>query len=355
MPAHLFSPLKIRDVELPNRIAVSPMCMYSSDNGFANEWHMVHLGSRAVGGAAVVFTEATAVEPAGRISPDDLGIYLDEHVEELQKITRFIREHGSIPGMQLAHAGRKASTSSPWKGHMPIGPDEGGWSPIYGPSPIPFAEGYQTPVEMSQEQINQMVELWARAATRALAAGFEVVEIHGAHGYLIHEFLSPLSNHRTDKYGGAFENRTRFLCEVIRAVRQVWPERLPLFLRISATDWVEGGWDVHQSVELAKIVQPLGVDLIDCSSGANVPKADIPAGTGYQTPLAEEVRKGSGILTGAVGFITSPEQADHIIRTGQADIVILAREMLRDPYWPRRAAKALGQEIPAPKQYARAW
>jgi len=355
MGAHLFSPLRIRDIEFRNRIAVSPMCMYSSKDGFANEWHMVHLGSRAVGGAALVFTEANGVEARGRISPQDLGIYLDEHVDELSKITRFIKAHGSVAGTQLAHAGRKASTARPWDGGKPVGPEGLGWSPIVGPSPVPFVEGYQTPEALDKKGIAEVVAAFAKAAERALAAGFEVVEIHGAHGYLLHEFYSPLSNLRTDEYGGSFENRTRIVREVATAIRKVWPERLPLFIRISASDWVEGGWDVEQSCELAAQLKPLGVDFIDCSSAGNTAKAEIPVGPGYQTPFAEAVRKKTGVLTGAVGMITSPEQADHIIRTGQADMVILAREMLRDPYWPRRAAKALGQDIAAPVQYGRAW
>ncbi len=331
------------------------MCMYSSEDGFANEWHMVHLGSRAVGGAALVLTEASAVVPEGRISPQDLGIYKDEHVEALSPITRFIKSQGAIAGTQLAHAGRKASTARPWDGNKPVGPEDGGWSPIYGPSPVPFTDGYQTPKELTKDEIQGVVAAFARAAERALAAGFEVVEIHGAHGYLLHEFYSPLANHRADEYGGSFENRTRIVREVAEAIRKVWPERLPLFIRISSSDWIEGAWDIEQSVELSKRLKPLGVDLVDCSSAGNSARAEIPVGPGYQTPFAEEVRKRGGILSGAVGMITSPAQADHIVRTGQADMVILAREMLRDPYWPHTAAKALGKEIQGPPQYGRAW
>ncbi|HEY3780513.1 MAG TPA: NADH:flavin oxidoreductase/NADH oxidase [Fimbriimonadaceae bacterium] len=355
MGDHLFSTLKIRDIEFRNRIAVSPMCMYSSEDGFANDWHMVHLGSHAVGGASLVFTEASAVEPRGRISPQDLGIYKDEHIEKLSQITNFVKGQGAVPGMQLAHAGRKASNARPWDGGKPLGPDEGGWVPIIGPSAIPFDPPYQTPMEMTLADINQLVNAFAVAAQRALKAGFEVIELHGAHGYLMHEFYSPVSNKRTDEYGGSFENRTRLVREITEAVRKVWPERLPLFLRISSTDWMEDGWTPEDSVRLAADVKPLGIDLIDCSSGGNASQPRIPLGTGYQVPFAEQIRKETGILTGAVGLITSPTQADHIIRTGQADMVLLAREMLRDPYFPRRAAKELKQEIVPPPQYARAW
>jgi 2,4-dienoyl-CoA reductase-like NADH-dependent reductase (Old Yellow Enzyme family) len=355
MPSHLFSPLTIRGVTLRNRIAVSPMCQYSSEDGFATDWHLVHLGSRAVGGAAVVLTEAAAVEAIGRISPNDLGIYNDAHIEMLARINRFIEEMGALPGIQLAHAGRKASTSRPWEGGKPVGPEENGWSPIVGASPIPFAEGYQTPAELTEAGIAGVVRSFGEAARRAMSAGFKVAEIHAAHGYLLHSFYSPLANHRTDRYGGSLVNRTRIVREVVEEVRRHWPERYPLFLRISATDWAEGGWDAEQSVELARQVAPLGVDLIDASSGGNVLGAQIPVGPGYQTPLAAEIRRETGVLTGAVGMITGPEQADHIIRTGQADVVLLARELLRDPYWPRRAAATLRQESTPPAQYGRAW
>ena len=350
----LFSPLALRGITLKNRIAVSPMCEYSSIDGFANDWHLVHLGSRAVGGAALVFTEAAAVTAQGRISPDDLGIWKDEHIEPLARITHFIAEQGAVPGIQIAHAGRKASTSAPWKGGKPIGRGEGGWTPIAAPSAIPFDEGYQTPAALDLVGIQDNISAFASAACRSLAAGFQVIEIHGAHGYLINEFLGPLSNTRTDEYGGSFENRTRFLREIVVAVRRVWPEHLPLFVRISATDWIEGGWTVENSVDLARMLQPLGIDLIDCSSAGNVPKVRIPFGPGYQVPLAERVRTESGVPTGAVGLITTPKHADDIIREAKADIVLLAREELRDPYFPLRAAKALGAEIAWPNQYLRA-
>ncbi|MFN3652041.1 MAG: NADH:flavin oxidoreductase/NADH oxidase [Armatimonadota bacterium] len=353
---HLFEPLTLRDLTLRNRIAVAPMCQYSSEDGFANDWHLVHLGSRAVGGAGLVIAEATAVEARGRISPQDLGIWEDAHVEPLSRVTRFIREHGAVAGIQLAHAGRKASTARPWEGGRPVTEAQGGWRPVVGPSALPFADGYPVPEALTEDGIRGIVDAFAEGARRSLLAGFELVEIHAAHGYLLHEFLSPLSNRREDRYGGSWENRTRLVREVVTAVRRVWPERLPLFVRFSATDWVEGGWDVEQSVELARALRPLGVDLIDCSSGGSVPSAGaIPIGPGYQTPLAQRIREGAGIPTGAVGLITRPEQADHIVRTGQADLVFLARELLRDPYWPLRAARELGQPIPAPAQYQRAW
>jgi 2,4-dienoyl-CoA reductase-like NADH-dependent reductase (Old Yellow Enzyme family) len=354
MADSLFSPLVVRGVTLPNRITVSPMCEYSSVDGFANDWHLVHLGSRAVGGAGLVFTEATAVVPEGRISPEDLGIWKDEHIPMLARITSFIREHGSVAGMQLAHAGRKASTAAPWNGGKPIGVEHGGWSPIFAPSAIPFDHGYQTPVALDHAEIRTLVSSFANAARRALDAGFQVIELHAAHGYLINEFLSPLSNVRGDEYGGSFEHRTRFLREITEAVREVWPDSLPLFVRISATEWTEGGWDIEQSIELARMLAPLGVDLIDCSSGGNVPKVRIPLGPGYQVPLAERVREGSGVPTGAVGLITGAHQADEIVRSGKADLVLLAREELRDPYFPLHAARALGTPIAWPKQYLRA-
>ncbi|MEP6754099.1 MAG: NADH:flavin oxidoreductase/NADH oxidase [Chthonomonadales bacterium] len=354
MADHLFSPLTIRDVTLKNRIAVSPMCMYSSEDGFANDWHLVHLGSRAVGGAGLVVFEASGVEARGRITAGDLGIYKDEHIEDLSHINSFIHKHGSATAMQIAHAGRKASCDLPINGGGPLFPDQGGWQTISA-SPIPFDEGYTLPHELTIEEIGEVVKAFGQAARRSLEAGFDIVEIHGAHGYLLHEFYSPLSNKRTDTYGGSFENRTRIVRKVAVEVRKHWPERLPLFIRISATDWTEGGWDIAQSIELAKSLKPLGVDLVDASSGANVPVADIPYGPGYQTAFAEAIRKESQILSGAVGAITSPAQADHIIRTGQADIVLLARELLRDPYWPRRAAKELNQTITPPIQYNRSW
>ncbi len=351
---HLFDPLTIRDITFANRVFVSPMCEYSSSDGFANDWHFVHLGSRAVGGAGLILTEATAVTPEGRISPQDLGIYRDEHVEPLGRIVRFITEQGGIAGMQLAHAGRKASTYRPWEANGMIPESKGGWKNVLAPSVIPFADNYPMPQALTDKGIKDVVTAFASAARRACEAGFRVIEIHAAHGYLIHEFLSPLSNQRTDSYGGSFENRTRILREVVSAVRKVWPERAPLFVRISATDWVEGGWDVPQSVELARQIKTLGVDLIDCSSGGNVARAKIPVGPGYQTQFAEQIRREAAILTGTVGMITSPVQAEHILATGQADVVIMAREMLRDPYWPLRAARELGQSIAWPVQYLRA-
>jgi len=331
------------------------MCQYSSEDGFANEWHFVHLGSRAVGGAGLVFTEAAAVEARGRISPQDLGIYKDEHIAELRRITSFVSEHGAAPGIQLAHAGRKASTARPWEGGKPVSDEQGGWSPIVGPSAEAFDEAYQTPQALDQAGIQEIVSAFGRAARRAVEAGFRVIEIHGAHGYLLHEFLSPLSNHRTDGYGGSFLNRTRLVREVVDEVRRNWPEQNPLFLRLSVTDYTEGGWDLEQTIELARLLKPQGVDLIDCSSGGNVPGAAIPVGAGYQTEFAARIRREAGIMTGAVGMITSPFQADHIVRTEQADMVLIARELLRDPYWPMRAARELHQEIPTPPQYERAW
>jgi 2,4-dienoyl-CoA reductase-like NADH-dependent reductase (Old Yellow Enzyme family) len=349
----LFEPFTLRQVTLRNRIVVSPMCQYSYEDGFSNDWHLVHLGSRAVGGAGLVFAEAAAVDAHGRISPGDLGIWKDEHVEPLQRVTRFIASQGAVPGIQLAHAGRKASTGIPWITNKPLGEQDGGWKPV-GPSAVPFAEGYATPHVLTTEDIRQMEKAFGAAARRARQAGFQVVEIHAAHGYLINEFLSPLSNQRADEYGGSFENRTRFLREVVKAVRAEWPETSPLFCRVSATEWTEGGWTIEDSVALAKILKNEGVDLMDCSSGGNVPGVTINLVPGYQVPLAERVRKDAGIPTGAVGLITSAQQADHIVTSGQADLVFLARQMLRDPYFPLHAAKELGVEIPWPNQYQRA-
>jgi 2,4-dienoyl-CoA reductase-like NADH-dependent reductase (Old Yellow Enzyme family) len=350
----LFGGLKIRDVRLANRIVVSPMCQYSCEKGLATDWHFVHLGCRAVGGAALVIAEATAVLPEARISPQDLGIWSDAHIESLSRITNFIHSQGSIAGIQIAHAGRKASTMAPWKGAGKLSENEGGWSNVVAPSAVAFAPNYPMPVAATTERIAAIVEAFGGAAQRALDAGFRVLEIHAAHGYLLHEFFSPLSNHRTDSYGGSFENRTRIAREVVARVRRFWPERLPLFIRISSTDWVEGGWDIEQAVELARTLRPLGVDLVDCSSGGNIADAKIPIGPGYQVPFAERIRRDAAILTGAVGMITEAQQADEIIRNGQADIVLLAREMLRDPYWPLHAAAKLGKSIPWPVQYLRA-
>jgi 2,4-dienoyl-CoA reductase-like NADH-dependent reductase (Old Yellow Enzyme family) len=351
---HLFDSFRIRDLEFSNRVFVSPMCEYSSVDGYANDWHLVHLGSRAVGGAGLVLTEATAVLPEGRISPHDLGIWKDEHVDFLKRIVSFIHEQGSVAGVQLAHAGRKASTRRPWEGDGVVPETEGGWQNVMAPSAIQFADNYPTPQALTVDGIQQVVRAFADAARRACDAGFRVIEIHAAHGYLIHEFLSPLSNHRDDTYGGSFENRTRLIREIVTAVRSSWPKGAPLFVRISATDWVEGGWDLEQSIELARSLKQLGVDLIDCSSGGTVPHAKIPAGPGYQTPFAQRIRHEAEILTGAVGMITSPVQAEQIIGTGQADAIVIAREFLRDPYWPLRAAKELGQSISWPVQYLRA-
>ncbi|HWE50078.1 MAG TPA: NADH:flavin oxidoreductase/NADH oxidase [Bryobacteraceae bacterium] len=351
---HLFSPLKIRGIMLRNRIGVSPMCQYSCEDGFATDWHLVHLGSRAVGGAGLVIVEATAVEARGRISPGDLGIWKDEHIAPLARAAAFIEAQGSAPGIQIAHAGRKASTAAPWLGGATVGAENGGWKPV-APSPVPFKETDAPPAELSIAEIHGLTEAFQKAAKRALEAGFQVLEIHDAHGYLLHEFLSPLANRRTDQYGGDFENRIRFPVETMRAVRAVWPDSLPLFLRISSTDWAEGGWTIDDSVELARRAKTEGVDLIDCSSGAMVPWARIPVGPGFQVPFAEQIRREAGILTGAVGMITEPAQADAIVRSGQSDLVLIAREFLRDPYWALRAAKALGAEQAAPVQYQRAW
>jgi 2,4-dienoyl-CoA reductase-like NADH-dependent reductase (Old Yellow Enzyme family) len=350
----LFSPLRLREIELKNRIVVSPMCEYSAKDGHPQAWHLVHLGSRAIGGAGLVFTEASAVEERGRISSADAGIYDDAHIETWRPIAEFIREHGAVPGMQLAHAGRKASTAPPWTGGKPILPQDGGWVPV-GPSAVAFDAGYAAPRELSISEISEIVGAFKRSAERARVAGFEVIEIHAAHGYLLHQFLSPLSNTRTDEYGGSFENRIRMTLKVVRAVREIWPPRLPLFVRVSATDWKEGGWDLAQTIELARQLKALGVDLIDVSSGGAVPGVKIPFGPGYQTGFAEAIRKESGMATGAVGMIMQPVQAETILSTEQADLVFLARELLRDPYWPRRAAKELDVKIKAPAQYERAW
>jgi 2,4-dienoyl-CoA reductase-like NADH-dependent reductase (Old Yellow Enzyme family) len=350
----LFDELKIRDVRLANRVVVSPMCQYSCEDGLANDWHLVHLGSRAVGGAALVIAEATAVLPEARISPQDLGIWSEAHIEPLSRITKFIHDQGSVAGIQIAHAGRKASTARPWDGAGKLTVDQGGWTDIVAPSAIPFASSYPMPAAASTERIAAIVDAFGKAAQRALDAGFRLLEIHSAHGYFLHEFLSPLSNHRSDLYGGSFENRTRIVREVVARVRRFWPERLPLFIRISSTDWVEGGWDIEQAVGLARTLSTLGVDLVDCSSGGNVADAKVPMGPGYQVPFAERIRHDAGTLTGAVGMITEVRQADEIIRNGQADLVLLAREMLRDPYWPLHAAAQLGKSISWPAQYLRA-
>lgn len=349
----LFSRFKLRGLEFKNRIFVSPMCQYSAQDGMADTWHLVHLGSRAVGGAGLVMVEAAAVAPEGRISPYDLGLWSEHHTEALAPIARFIREQGAAPAIQLAHAGRKASTDAPWLSRSSLGPENGGWQ-VVAPSAVPFAPGSPLPRELDVAELDGIVAAFAAAARRCLAAGFEVAEIHMAHGYLLHQFLSPLSNRRNDVYGGSLENRARLPLRVARAVREVWPQDLPLFVRISATDWVEGGWDLAQSLQLCRWLKEAGVDLIDCSSGGLTPDARIPAGPGFQTPFAAAIRQEAGIAVGAVGLITAPEQAEQIVATGLADAVFLARELLRDPYWPLHAARKLGVEVPWPLQYERA-
>ncbi|HVU95798.1 MAG TPA: NADPH dehydrogenase NamA [Puia sp.] len=352
--SQLFSPLTIRDIILGNRIVVSPMCQYSAHDGMAGDWHLVHLGSRAVGGAGLVFTEATAVSPEGRISPQDLGIWKDEHIDGLRRIVKFVRAQGSEIGIQLAHAGRKASVREPWNGNKLVPEQAGGWTAV-APSAMPFSEGYAQPVELTAGGIQKVIDDFKAAARRAMLAGFKVLEIHAAHGYLLHEFLSPLSNQRKDEYGGSFENRIRLLTEVVDAVRADWPPGYPLFVRISATDWADGGWDIDEAVRLAGVLKARGVDLIDCSSGGLVPHQKIPAGPGYQVPFSQRIREVSGILTGAVGIITDAVQAETIITTGQADLVLLARQMLRDPYFPLHAADELRhKDIHWPLQYERA-
>ncbi len=354
---HLFDPLTLKSVTLRNRIGVSPMCQYAATAGRADEWHLVHLGARAVGGAGLVIAEATAVAPAGRITPGDLGLWDDAQVEPLARLTRFLRQHGAVPGIQLAHAGRKAGAARPWEGGAHLTDAAGGWTPV-APSPVAYGGDLtRVPQALTLAAIQQVQADFVAAARRSLAAGFDWLELHGAHGYLAHEFLSPLSNHRTDAYGGSFENRTRFLLELTRAVRAVWPERLPLTVRLSCTDWTEGGWTVDETVALARLLQAAGVDLIDCSSGGGVADARIPVAPGYQVGFAERLRRETGLATAAVGLITDARQADAIITSGQADLVLLARELLRDPYWPAHAARQLQQAaaLPAPGPYARAW
>ncbi|NQE48163.1 NADH:flavin oxidoreductase/NADH oxidase [Herbaspirillum rubrisubalbicans] len=354
MSSQLFSPLTLRGLTLPNRIAVSPMCQYSATDGLANDWHLVHLGSRAVGGAGLVLAEATAVLPEGRISSADLGIWKDEHIAPLRRITRFIEQQGAVPGVQLAHAGRKASVLRPWVGPAAsVPPADGGWVP-QAPSALAFDTTYTQPTALTPQDIAGLVQAFAKAAQRALAAGFKVIELHGAHGYLGHQFLSPLSNKRDDQYGGSFENRIRFLLETVRATRAVWPDELPLLVRLSATDWAEGGWTPEETVALSIRLRELGVDLVDVSTGGNLPAAAIPVGPGYQTGFAAQVKAQAGIATGTVGMITDAIQAEHVLRTGQADLVLLARELLRDPYWPMHAAQQLRHEMAWPPQYVRA-
>lgn len=349
----LFSPLTLKSITLKNRLVVSPMCQYSCEDGFANDWHLVHLGSRAVGGAALIIQEATAVRPDGRISYGDLGIWKEEHIAPLKRITQFIEANGAVPGIQLAHAGRKASCDLPWQGSGQIKEGDHHWQTV-APSAIPFYETDIPPHALSIAEIKEMVLAFKEAADRALKAGYKVVELHAAHGYLINEFLSPLTNQRTDAYGGSFENRLRFLLDIIDAVHTVWPSTLPIFVRISASDWAAGGWTIDNAVKLAEVLKTKNIDLIDCSSGGAVPDAKIVAGPGYQVPFAAAVKKQSGMLTGAVGIITNAQQAEEILQQQQADLIFIAREFLRDPYFPLHAAKQLGDDIEWPKQYIRA-
>lgn len=350
----LFEPYSMRNVHLRNRIAVSPMCEYSAVDGVPNAWHLVHLGSRAVGGAGLVFSEATAVEPRGRISPADTGIWNDAQAAAWAPVVAFIESQGAVPGIQLAHAGRKASTAPPWVKRHRVEPGDGGWIPV-APSALAYSSEYPQPDALDAEEIDVVIEAFRSSTRRAIDSGFRVIEIHAAHGYLLHQFLSPLSNRRADAWGGTFENRIRLTCSIVAAVRQVMPESLPLMVRISATDWIEGGWDIEQSIALARILKEEGVDLVDVSSGGLAPEQQIQPGPGYQVPFAARIRREARIATGAVGLITEPRQAEAVIASGDADIVLLARELLRDPYWPRRAAGELGVEIAVPKQYARAW
>lgn len=349
----LFSPITLRSVAMRNRIFVSPMCQYSCQDGLVGIWHLVHLGSRAVGGAGLVMVEATAVSPEGRISPQDTGIWGDAHVDAFLPVTRFLAEQGAVAGIQLAHAGRKASCAVPWQGGKPIPAGSGGWQTL-APSAVPFDAGDPVPKALTADDLDALEVQFRTAARRALAAGFKVVEIHMAHGYLLHEFLSPLANRREDEYGGNLENRLRFPLRIARAVRAEWPDDLPLFVRISATDWVGNGWDIEQSIVLVKELKKLGVDFIDCSSGFVVPNEPVPFGPGFQVPFSARIRAETGIATGSVGCITDPAQAEQIVATGQADAVLLARQFLRDPYWPLHAGKALGVDIQWPNQYLRA-
>ncbi len=352
--SELFSPFKLRDLTFKNRVVVSPMCMYSSENGFANEFHLAHLGGLAMGGAGLILTEATAVSPEARISPEDLGLWRDEHITALAEITDFIHGHGALIGAQLAHAGRKASTYAPWRGHGAVPLEAGGWE-VVGPSDAPYNEQYPQPRAMTAEDMAKVVQDFRAATARAVMAGMDTVEIHAAHGYLLHQFLSPLSNLREDEYGGSFENRARFPLEVVRAVREAWPGHRPLLVRLSATDWVSGGWDVAQTVEFSRLLRAEGVDLIDVSSGGLSPEQQIQVTPGYQVAFAACVRSEASIASMAVGLITEPQQAEAIVAGGQADLVALARELLRDPHWPQRAARELGDAVGAPKQYERAW
>lgn len=349
----LLSPIVVKDITFRNRVVVSPMCQYSAIDGFANDWHLVHYGSRAVGGSALIIQEATAVSPEGRISPGDLGLYKEEHVDKLRQITSFIQQHGAVAGIQLAHAGRKAGCAKPWDGGKQLKLTEGGWRTVSA-STLTFNPEDNPPVEMDTDGINKVINDFKLAARRARQAGYQLVEIHAAHGYLIHQFLSPLSNHRTDSYGGNFENRTRLLLEIVKAVQSEWPDNLPLFVRISATDWAEGGWNVDEAVQLSHILKQNGIDLIDCSSGGMVPYQKIPLGPGYQVAFAEQIKKETGILSGAVGLITDAQQAEEILEKDQADFILIARASLRDPYFALHAAHELGDDIEWPLQYLRA-
>lgn len=350
----LFTPLPLRSVTLPNRVGVAPMCQYSAEDGVANDWHLVHLGARAIGGAGLVMTEATAVSPEGRISPQDLGLWQDEQIAPLARIASFLSAQGSVPAIQLAHAGRKASTKRPWDGGGVARPADGGWSPIFGPSALPFDDGWQVPVALDEAGMDRIVAAFVSAARRAAAAGFRVAELHAAHGYLLHEFLSPLANARTDAFGGSIENRTRFPLRVVEAVRAAWPADLPLFIRISATDWVEGGFVPEEAVVFAREAHRIGVDLVDCSSGGMHPRARVPVEPGYQVPFAAKIREEAGVPTAAVGLITTARQADGIIESGKADVVLLGREMLRTPEWALRASTEFGTPLPGPRPYERA-
>ncbi len=349
----LFSPLSIKSVTIKNRIAISPMCQYSAIDGSPNDWHLVHLGSRAVGGAGLIITEACAVVPEGRITSHDIGIWKDEHIENHKRLTQFIEGQGSVPAIQLAHAGRKASCDTPWMGGHYLDIDKGGWK-IVGPSELPFKKDAPTPYSLSKDEINTVIEAFKLAAARSLLAGYKIIEIHAAHGYLIHQFLSPLSNHRTDEYGGSFENRTRILIQIVKAINQVWPKELPIFVRISATDWTTGGWDLEASIQLVNILKEIGVDLIDTSTAGNIVDATIPVAPGYQVPFAMEIKKQTGILTGAVGLITEGAQAETILNNKEADLILIGRSALRNPYFPMQAAKELNENLKWPLQYERA-
>lgn len=349
----LFSPLRIKSITLRNRIVVSPMCQYSAEDGYANDWHLVHYGSRAVGGAGLIIQEATAVSPEARITPADLGIYTEGHIEKFRSITKFIHQHGAVAGIQLAHAGRKAGCAKPWEGSKQLKADEGGWTTV-APSVLAFNPDDPAPQALDADGIKKVIADFGVAAQRAVQSGYQLLEIHAAHGYLIHQFLSPLSNHRTDAYGGSFENRIRLLLEILKAVQEVWPKNLPLLVRISATDWAEGGWNTDEAVRLSSLLKTEGVDLIDCSSGGLVNYAKVPVALGYQVAFAERIRKETGILTGAVGLITETQQAEDILVNEQADLILIARASLRDPYFALNAAKNLGHDLNWPLQYLRA-